>query len=316
MSWWMILLGLSIVCGVIAAFIAPTANSGFKDAASVLTFAGLVAVGIERIIEVVWALVGQAKNAGGWWPLSAVKTKALEVETQTNQMLTSIFDSITTGLTEAKKAAGVDRAELEALEEHLRALPKAKERLEARFKAAQDLAPGSARLEMVSGVASRACTLLGAAATAAGAHATAARGVLETASSAASIALAVVGAFQDNPARRIASILIGSALGMLTAGLMGLNVFAAVLSTDAGLAAGKLGVVLTGVLVGLGASPTHEVIKALQDFKQSQQKTQTVRTPSVSESSDAEGAMLFLASEARAAWAGRQNTEVRIRTTD
>ncbi|MGI8423106.1 MAG: hypothetical protein ACR2NO_03145 [Chloroflexota bacterium] len=302
--------------GAIAAFVAPTSNNGFKDAASVLTFAGLVAVGIERLIEVLWTLVGQAKNAGGWWPLSAVKTKATEVESQTNLMLTTIFDQITSGLTTAKSDTNAARATIEALEEHLRALPKVKQELGARFTAAQALAPGSARLEMVSGVANRASTLLGAAATAAGAHATAARGALETASSAASIALSVVGAFQDNPARRIASILIGSALGMLTASFMGLNVFAAVLSTDAGLVAGKLGVVLTGVLVGLGASPTHEVIKALQEFKEGQQKTGLVGIPSVFESTDASSSMLELASAPRAAWAPKEGAEVRIRTTD
>lgn len=238
--------------GVITVFVAPTSNTGFKDATSVLTFAGLVAVGIERLIEVLWTLVGQAKNAGGWWPLSAVKTKATEVEAQTNLMLTTIFEQITSGLTTAKSDANAAKATIDALEEHLRALPKVKEELAARFAAAKELAPGSARLELVSGVASRASTLLGAAASAAGTHATVARGALETASSAASIALSVVGAFQDNPARRIASILLGSALGMLTASFMGLNVFGAVLTTDAGIVAGKLGVVLTGVLTVWG----------------------------------------------------------------
>lgn len=58
------------------------------------------------------------------------------------------------------------------------------------------------------------------------------------------------------------------------------------------------------------------MIKALQEFKESQQKTPAVGIPSVSESTAASNSMLELAPAPRAAWAPTQSAEVHIRTTD
>jgi hypothetical protein len=63
---------------------------------------------------------------------------------------------------------------------------------------------------------------------------------------------------------------------MLVAGFVGLNLFVATLAGPNGqspdfptVLAGWLGVVLTGIVIGLGSDPTHEVVKSLQTYKDS-----------------------------------------------
>jgi hypothetical protein len=82
-----------------------------------------------------------------------------------------------------------------------------------------------------------------------------------------------LGTFKDNPGRRLMSILLGVIAGLAIAGLAGLDVYAGVQNdgvTDATklVAPTVLGIIFTGVLLGLGSSPTHEVIKVLQKDKE------------------------------------------------
>jgi hypothetical protein len=77
-----------------------------------------------------------------------------------------------------------------------------------------------------------------------------------------------VNSLADNPGRRILSIYLGALMGLVVAVILGLDVFAAVLGTvSTGL---KYGVAATGLVMCLGSSPTHEVIKVLQTIKQNQ----------------------------------------------
>jgi hypothetical protein len=78
---------------------------------------------------------------------------------------------------------------------------------------------------------------------------------------------AFLATFADNPGRRLISILFGSLLGLVLAISLGLDVFRA--ATGA-VGARWWGVALTGLVMGLGSSPTHEVILALQEFKKNQ----------------------------------------------
>jgi hypothetical protein len=80
-----------------------------------------------------------------------------------------------------------------------------------------------------------------------------------------------VATFKDNPARRLISIVIGAILGLVVAGFMRLDIVAAAGGIEFGnngLGNG-LGVAITGLLVGLGSSPTHEAVRALQKYKES-----------------------------------------------
>ena len=88
-----------------------------------------------------------------------------------------------------------------------------------------------------------------------------------------------LGTFSSNPLRRIISLFIGMVLGLVVAAFAGLDCIAAALSP---VTLGKSplnptvwGMVLTGILIGLGSNPTHEIIKALQQYKQNQSPTAT-----------------------------------------
>src|SRR5207244_2208268 len=88
-----------------------------------------------------------------------------------------------------------------------------------------------------------------------------------------------VATFKDNPGRRLYSVLLGVVIGVLVAAVFGLDLFAAIQSAPvaAGAPAVKsgslfdplpsLGIAVTGLVMGLGSNPTHEVIRAIQEFK-------------------------------------------------
>jgi hypothetical protein len=83
--------------------------------------------------------------------------------------------------------------------------------------------------------------------------------------------------FNDNPARRLISIYVGAFFGLLLAGVLGLDLIGATLGEDPFGTENKqpwwdkilpnLGAAVTGLVMGLGASPTHELIKTLQETK-------------------------------------------------
>jgi hypothetical protein len=85
-----------------------------------------------------------------------------------------------------------------------------------------------------------------------------------------------VASFKDNPGRRLVSLYVAAFIGVIVAGFLRLDVFQAVLSAPPdGVAdttaatAFQWGIVLTGLLMGLGSNPTHEVIRVLQEYKKS-----------------------------------------------
>jgi hypothetical protein len=83
---------------------------------------------------------------------------------------------------------------------------------------------------------------------------------------------AFTSSFKDNPARRIMSIVVGCIAGFVVAVALRLDMFAALgiqQVTVSPLAAWGLGVPLTGLIMGLGSNPTHEIIQAIQQYKQS-----------------------------------------------
>jgi hypothetical protein len=80
-----------------------------------------------------------------------------------------------------------------------------------------------------------------------------------------------LGTFKDNPGRRLLSIQIGLFAGLVVAAIGGLDVIAGVQNQGATttLAPATIGgIIFTGLLMGLGSSPTHEVISTLQQYKQ------------------------------------------------
>ena len=76
--------------------------------------------------------------------------------------------------------------------------------------------------------------------------------------------------FKDNPGRKVISIYFGAILGIAVATIAEVDVFHATENHDV---LGALAVPLTGILMGLGANPTHEVIAALKTYKESMKQS-------------------------------------------
>jgi len=84
-----------------------------------------------------------------------------------------------------------------------------------------------------------------------------------------------VATFKDNPGRRLISICAGAILGLIAAWALGLDAFQAAYQAPPGDVVGGVppqwqwGIAVTGLLMGLGSTPTHEVIKLVQEVKKS-----------------------------------------------
>jgi hypothetical protein len=268
-TWWIAglgLLGLSIFVGLV---ITPASNAGFKDAAAVITFATLVAVGIERGLEIGWTLLDNTA-LGGYWPMSIMKRQITEAETITNDLLGPVLTQTRTALNTAKGAAAARSDEADMIRRQIERLDQAAASAIARMTLAQSLAPGSTRVASVSGAASTVTSELRSALKMVGSGGGDAQTLLDVAEIKLGSAIDVIGSFQDNPFRRLTSLMLGAAAGTLVTSFVGVNLFAAI-STGGDALKGALGVVVTGMVVGLGSGPTHELVKSLQANKNSGQ---------------------------------------------
>jgi hypothetical protein len=73
--------------------------------------------------------------------------------------------------------------------------------------------------------------------------------------------------FSDNPTRKVISLFAGSIIGMVAAYLLWLNIYQAAIGGST--TAPSYWVPITGLVIGLGSNPTHEVIQAIKQYKSS-----------------------------------------------
>ena len=263
-----------VICGIVAGAIAPAEpNGGFKDSAAAIAFIGLVAVAIERGIEGMFAVL--SSRLGQWWPLSVVKAEFDTFERQTGEVLGSVTTRTLEELRATQEALSAGDRRIGEIQRLIDEVDAARVRLQAQFDdATAKLVPGSDRLARVGEISTAMSATLHRVHATAVQSTTEAQGLLRTAGDITDRASMIIASFQDNPARRVASLVIGAGLGMLIAGGVGLNVFVATLGAPAdpnpaipAFVAGSFGVILTGLLIGLGSAPTHEVVKSLQAYK-------------------------------------------------
>lgn len=286
-GWWLIILAGALIGGYLAA--PKVSNSGFLSAAAVLTFVTTAAVGIERIIEGGFAVLGRSSGFGGWWPLKQVTGAITAFEQNTNAYLAQPLASAITELNDLKTAAvnagSLVGDALVSVEAKIAAYERSRDQLGERLSNLDKLAPGSPRFDRANDLAATATkTMNQIAETASEVSGQLSNSLLTTADTiagAANRSADIVASFSDNPARKVLSLMIGSVLGIAVASFMGLNLFLAILEVptadsavdaNSGLCGGgpaacldgRAGILVTGLIIGLGASPTHEVIKALQ----------------------------------------------------
>ena len=77
----------------------------------------------------------------------------------------------------------------------------------------------------------------------------------------------------DNLGRLLISLFLGMIIGLVIAGVFGLDLLKAIFQIPT--IAFHYGVVFTGLVIGLGSSPTHEVIQVLQQWKTSLKTSNT-----------------------------------------
>lgn len=265
---WLGALGLALL---LVGLCAPDPNDGFADGATVLAFVTSAAVAIERTIEGFWTLA--ASRWGGWFPLKQINTAFASYEAETNKLLKDPLTKVQEVAAQLKAVAGRTPEQVAEIDQLIDDVNRQTDRLAAKVKSAEKLAPGSPRFGYMTEVTSDALGTFRAAASKADQFQDkAGKAITDAAEDIADGCSRVeefVTSFTDNPARKLASLAAGALLGLAVAGFMGLNLFLAALDKPSDLFAGVGGIMLTGIIIGFGANPTHEVIKALQGRKPS-----------------------------------------------
>jgi len=230
-------------------------NIAAVGAATVLSIIGAIAVVIERIIEGFWSFMDVLKKYQ--WPLSndLFSTRTSNI----NNKLTEIVKSAEDGIETLKNGDATAQAKIPVLNSALQELKKNYSSLTASGGGIRN--PGFENFTTATmnsiGVIQKNLP------------------EIENASKDLGTVLAdsleFIDTFKDNPGRRLFSILLGMCLGLIITLITGLDVFQATLGTQGtnlfSWTTLKLGIALTGIVMGLGSSPTHEVIQLLNEIK-------------------------------------------------
>lgn len=237
------------------------AGLAFTDSAAAVTYTTGAAIVIERLIETGWALLSTTQ-LGSYWPMLGVANYAGQLVNglsaafepslaRTDAVLTDVGNAGTSLHADATSL----RQDVVNFQHELAGL-----RQQGRPGNQQGLVLSAATAQRIRYLREKYLGLLDGIDHAA-AVASAAAGDLQS----------FIATFKDNPGRRIVSLCGGGILGLGTAACLGLDLFAALGKTDNsaatyGLTHG-LHVALTGLVIGLGAGSTHELIRLLQESK-------------------------------------------------
>jgi hypothetical protein len=241
-------LGLLIALILCAVLRSPDNNINIKNSTVAISVIGAIAVGIERIIEAIWSML----SAVGWdkWSykiflstenqnfIDDIKNQLGEFTNRTQnglkntatkiEQVQSDVDNMQTILTNF--ASNLDEFKTTTILN-----PKLNTLAENSKKELENLGTKFKDLKTTTDYALRIVN----------------------------IATDFITTFKENPLRRLFSIYLGLLLGLGFAALSGMDVIKATLETTI-----PGGVVWTGILMGLGSSPTHEVIGILNEIKE------------------------------------------------
>lgn len=242
--------------GILVLLIAATATGCFvtgrgDNGPVMLGLITATSVGIERIIETFWSIVGQLRNS--WWPLTVPVQCLDDYMGRLNTDVRPFVDEVARRIAVAKGTA-----------DHL---PEATKRIE---DVAEQLSAYLLHMSVASPPTQDEAAVMIAAIDSLRKQCP---GVDEAAAR-AKILIANLSSFadsfQENPARKLISLYAGSFLGIVVAAVAGMDLFLASGIAKTTLLGFHWGVVATGLVMGLGSNPAHEVIKAVQEFKGSQ----------------------------------------------
>jgi len=247
---------LTIAACVAAGWLSATPNQQFKDAAAVLSISTGIAVGIERVIEGFWTVAGQL--ASTWWPLSAPAKGIETLVGDLDTMLKPLYDQ-TDAVVRQLAATGVKtQGELNRANSVLAKLKERVSTIQNGGDGANIQLNGALALQGIDYLSRLDARLSGTA---------------KSATDGLNAAVNFLVSFKNNPARRLISLFLGILLGLAVTGILGLDLVGAA----AGITSSSKfhwGVMASGIAVGLGSSPTHEVIRSIQEYKNSRKAAQ------------------------------------------
>lgn len=249
---------LALVGTVLVALFSPDPVVTPETAAAVLAIVTAGAVAIERVIEGAWTLVGLvAKNT--WWPMNRANEQVNGLVNNLDQELVGVYTNaaeIVRGIVAAKKLGN------DLLNSALADLETIRDTTFIDLQTLAQNAPANQRVQFVAAATSRSLEFLESK------YPDLQKAML-VANRSIDITAAFVETFKDNPGRRLISICAGAVLGLIFAWTLGLDTFRAAEPAGGGTATLQWGVALTGLLMGLGSTPAHEVIKLVQEVKKS-----------------------------------------------
>src|SRR5918995_2011668 len=253
-------LGILLVALIVVVALIPVDIPG-EDGAAILALVTAGAVAIERVLESFWNMVGTSR-LGNWWPLKPSGERLDAFIDELNGPLNDFYDQAQPRVNDATEASEKLAPWLDSANGYLVDLGERIEKL-------QQLEPGNSEAREIAAGATRAVVGLQK-------HYPDLRGHAAAANKALASVNKFVQTFEDNPARRLMSLYAGAVLGLLSAVILGLDAIQAVFGgvPSDGLVEGVynvfpgIGVVATGLAMGFGASPAHELIKTLKEAKE------------------------------------------------
>jgi hypothetical protein len=265
-TYWILLSGavVLVVSSAIVGYFSPEPNAGFRDASAVLALATSLAVGIERTIEGFWTAIGQLKSA--WWPLDVPDHAMEKLAANLTKTLTPLFQQVDAKVAQAATAGAWTEEQMASAKGELAKLQQAiNDAVAAGVGGGHGMAAAGAIRKQVAALEQQYQL--------SGPTVQAVRDQLDG-------LVSFITTFRENPGRRLISLFMGAILGLGAAGLLGLDMVHAAAGTTS-TSSFHWGVAVTGLVLGLGSSPTHELIRSIQEYKQSR-KAESGSTPSVS----------------------------------
>ena len=248
-----------VVLFVLVATLSVEPNKSLANSAAVLAVITAAAIGIERFIEGIWTVIGQVKNA--WWPFNLMSAQVDGLVGDLDKQLTGVYGKANQAIAALTSAGDWTADQAQAV---LGDLDLAKQRIDEIKK----LASTNQRVTLLAASSYQAVAMLEAKIPNFSKN-------VDIANQAVAGLTDFVGSFRENPGRRLISIYFGALLGLVVAGLVGLDMFQAVFGGQPGTGLFNtgfckyVGVALTGLIIGLGSNPTHDVIGVLQEIKKS-----------------------------------------------
>ncbi len=263
----LVLLGTVVVALLVLNLEAAQASGlHFTDASSAVTFTTGAALVIERLIEAGWTL-SSTTRLGSYWPMSGIAAYAGQLVSN----LDAAFEPFVAEADAALQAAGGATANVQqaatAMKQDIAkfGLEIAELRKVGQPSNQQSLLLSAATAQRIEYLKNKYQAQLGSVSRAA----TLARSAVDSLQD-------FVATFKDNPGRRIISICVGGVIGIIVTTYLRLDLFQALATPGTAPMAGgdaALHIVLTGLVIGLGASPTHEVIRLVQEAKEQRKGT-------------------------------------------